>query len=127
MKQTPDLLLPASVQALTDEVKRCETALLVAKKALNEANRGAMIRCCCCAKAEPISTQVYIQTHWYTSPHGCTGGDYWNQGEAQWQCPNCWFVNRFDAESGRGYLDFYRPEIVALQHLFAKTEDTHRR
>lgn len=126
MSQTPDLLVPVSKSTALDEVKRCEALLAMAREAVKQINRGAMIRCCKCKKAEPISTQTYIQTHWYTSPHGCNGGDHWNQGEANWICPNCGFKNRFDDRKDSSHVGgFYRPEIVALKPLFAAVKDTY--
>ena len=35
-----------------------------------------------------------IQTHWYTPPRGCTEGDYWNEGELQFVCPETGIINR---------------------------------
>jgi hypothetical protein len=49
---------------------------------------------CSCGKMHTIKKCVAIQTHWYTPPHGCTGGDYWNEGELQIICPDTDFKNR---------------------------------
>lgn len=42
---------------------------------------------CGCGRLHRIKDCDLIQTHWYKSPHGCTGGDYWNSGEVQIICP----------------------------------------
>jgi hypothetical protein len=36
-----------------------------------------------------IRSLTYIQTHWYETPYGCTGGDLWREGEGQFDCPKC--------------------------------------
>jgi hypothetical protein len=41
-----------------------------------------------------IQDLEYVQTHWYESPHGCTGGDNWHKGEGQFICPKCGHRNR---------------------------------
>jgi hypothetical protein len=48
-----------------------------------------LVKCVCCSVATPIKDIDYIQTHYYTSPHGCSGGDYWNEGSGKMVCPNC--------------------------------------
>lgn len=42
---------------------------------------------CSCGKMHQIGKCTVVQTYWYTPPHGCTGGDYWNAGELQIICP----------------------------------------
>lgn len=42
---------------------------------------------CLCGKRHAFKKCDVIQTHWYTSPSGCTEGDYWNMGELQIICP----------------------------------------
>jgi hypothetical protein len=59
---------------------------------------------------------TYIQTHWYVSPHGCTGGDYWNEGEGQWRC-KCGHINRL----------YNKPEIQKLKRLFRDVENSYDR
>lgn len=49
---------------------------------------------CVCGHIHRIKDCVVIQTHWYVSPSGCTGGDYWNEGELQIVCPNTGQRNR---------------------------------
>jgi Zn ribbon nucleic-acid-binding protein len=70
-----------------------------------------------CGNGHPyeIRELEYLQTHWYVSPHGCTGGDYWNKGEGQYECPTCKEIWRLHN----------KPEIEALKHLFKSTKDTY--
>ena len=47
------------------------------------------VKCLHCKKHTPLKNALVVRTHWYTSPHGCTGGDYWNFGEYQFFCTKC--------------------------------------
>ena len=69
-----------------------------------------------CKAWHAIKDLVYIQTHWYTEPHGCTGGDYWSEGEGQWICPACGHRNRLYAT----------PEVEAMKRQFASVEKVHK-
>ena len=62
------------------------------------------IRCSACGKLSPVKNCTYIQTYWYTLPHGCTGGDYWNLGEGQFLCPNCETRNRLIFKSSESIV-----------------------
>jgi rubredoxin len=68
-----------------------------------------------CHKKVPAKELIYLQTHWYTRPHGCTGGDYWNQGEGQFKCPNCGVINRL----------YDRKDVEALRYVFKEIKDTY--
>ena len=68
-----------------------------------------------CGKRTQIRNLIYIQTHWYTAPHGCNGGDYWNAGEGQFDCPKCGHRNRL----------YDRPEIMELDLYFESIENVH--
>ncbi|MEK6843931.1 MAG: hypothetical protein AABX83_00740 [Nanoarchaeota archaeon] len=57
-------------------------------------NKNRRIKCGGCEDSHKIRDLTAIQTHWYTSPHGCTGGDYWNEGELQFICPETGIINR---------------------------------
>jgi rubredoxin len=89
------------------------------KKLLKELDRAierTIVACDGCRIAHVICDLTYIQTHWYTEPHGCTGGDYWNQGEGQWECPDCGHVNRL----------YNKPEIEKLKRYFATVVKTYK-
>lgn len=68
-----------------------------------------------CGKEAEIRDLVYIQTHWYVPPSGCSDGDYWRSGEGQYECPHCGHLNRLHD----------RPEIVSLSSMFRGITDTH--
>ncbi len=64
-----------------------------------------------------IGDLEYIQTHWYTEPYSCTGGDYWNAGEGQFVCPKCLKLNRL----------YERPDVVDMKQFFGSVRDTYER
>lgn len=61
---------------------------------LRAAIGNSFLTCLSCKKKSKVSTITLIQTHWYVAPQGCTGGDYWNAGEKQYNCPKCGHRNR---------------------------------
>ncbi len=68
-----------------------------------------------CGKKSQIRNLVYIQTHYYVSPYSCSGGDYWNEGEGQFDCPKCGYRNRL----------YDRPEIMDLDRYFEGIENEY--
>ncbi len=62
--------------------------------AIDERNRKRKIQCGACDDFHEIGNLKAIQTHWYTPPTGCTEGDYWNDGELQYVCPETGIINR---------------------------------
>ncbi len=69
-----------------------EESLILEK--IDKRNKKRSIPCGGCSKPHQIGDLTAIQTHWYTQPHGCTEGDYWNEGELQFVCPETGIVNR---------------------------------
>ena len=67
-----------------------------------------------CGRMTQVRKLIYIQTHWYVSPHGCTEGDYWKEGEGQFDCPKCGNRNQL----------YDRPEIEEMKWRFKRIEDT---
>lgn len=49
---------------------------------------------CSCGARHRICDIDLLVTHWYTQPHGCTGGDYWSEGEWNFVCQKCGIRNR---------------------------------
>lgn len=76
----------AEIKAL--DIRRKE---LVAQLKLERSRKKIL---CSCKKMHAIKDLVVIQTHWYTEPYGCTGGDYWSEGELQFLCPETEVRNR---------------------------------
>lgn len=68
-----------------------------------------------CKRLSKISNIIYIQTHWYTEPYSCAGGDYWNEGEGQFNCPKCGVLNRL----------YERPEVEKMKYIFKEIKKTY--
>lgn len=85
-------------------------------KSLRDANvKRTSILCKFCKNKSHIRSVIYIQTHWYVRPYGCTEGDYWKSGEGNWDCLVCGRRNRL----------FDKPEIVAMKRLFASVRECY--
>lgn len=82
---------------------------------LDEAMRRKLLTCSHCERRTRVGDLVYIQTYYYVTPWGCTGGDYWAPGEGQYECPKCRRRNR----------SWNRPEIIKLQRYFKKIVKEH--
>ena len=81
----------ANLEDQLKEVRYEENRIL---SAIDERNKKRIIQCGGCSNSHEIGNLEAIQTHWYTEPHGCTGGDYWNEGELQFVCPETGIINR---------------------------------
>ncbi len=70
-------------------------------KQLHEKRGTRKIPCGYCNyKNNTIKNLTFVQTMWYTQPHGCMGGDHWNQGDYGFYCLKC---------SGFNCLNFNHP------------------
>lgn len=91
------------------------------EKELHEATGRVFVKCednnygKGCGRKSRLRNLTYIATHWYTEPYGCTGGDYWSEGEGQFDCPHCGHRNRL----------YNRKEVQALKHHFKAVVDSH--
>lgn len=110
--------MSAALRRAEAEKRAIEEKLAAADKrvAVAQANRSA--QCEHCKKRTRIRRLIFIQTYWYTPPHGCTGGDYWNAGEGQWICPRCRHLNRMCGFNGQEWL-------AELMEHFASVFDKH--
>jgi len=95
---------------------------LMASIATEQAKKENILRettyeCAACGQTNAIKDTVFIQTHWYVSPHGCTGGDYWKQGEGQCDCPKC----------GARLRLYNAPQLTNLKRLFKEVKEEHKR
>lgn len=101
------LLVPYDLGSSVKAEQRYAEALRIAVEKRKDIERQCLLQCQKCSAESVVGETEYIQTHWYTSPHGCTGGDYWNAGEGQWVCPNG-HKNRLHDQ----------PEVVKLKYVF---------
>ena len=125
-EKAPSELVPAFVPSglavAKHRVETAEAEVAAAQKDLDALLGETHVACTSqvatgkgCGHLFPVKVLTYIQTHWYTEPYGCTGGDYWNSGEGQFICPNCGHKNRLYAS----------PEVTALKHVFKAVEDVY--
>lgn len=80
--------------AIKLRIKNAQETLARAEKDLRDVRARRTILCSC-GKHHAIGKLALIVTHWYTPPHGCSGGAYWNEGEWQFTCPISGRRNRF--------------------------------
>ncbi len=68
-----------------------------------------------CGAYQTVGSSLYLQTHYYVQPHGCTGGDYNKQGEGQTKCTSCMKTIRLG----------WNPEIEKLKRYFSAVVDVY--
>lgn len=107
----------ARINVLLQEVAELNKSLRAKHEDLDKARADQPVVCEKCGTVHRVKNLEYIQTHWYTSPSGCTDGDYWNVGEGQYQCPVCETIWRL----------YDCPELTSLKHLFKSVRDTYDR
>ena len=88
--------------------------------------KNRTIRCASCKQDHAIKDLVAIQTHWYVSPTGCTGGDYWQEGELQFICPETNVINRLlfqqKSEAENKFRSIYKSLFKEVIQNHGKTE-----
>lgn len=113
----PDLGGPSE-----EEVAKAHAVLVEHYAAIDRQNADSLIRCegnvlgKGCGELLRIGDLEYIQTHWYTPPRSCSGGDYWQQGEGNFYCPKCGHRNR----------TFNRTEVETLKGHFKSIVEEHK-
>lgn len=75
------------------------------------------VQCGECKKRSKIKSVVFIQTHWYVPPRGCTEGAYWNPGEGQFICPKCGIRNRLLSDESK--------KLNEIKGCFAEVKDDY--
>ncbi len=80
--------------SLEDQLKKLHQQEKQILKKIDARNKNRKIKCEACKNYHKIKDLKAIQTYWYTPPQGCTGGDYWNEGELQFVCPETGIINR---------------------------------
>jgi len=113
-------------------VKKATEQLAKAQGALR-AERGRRMILCSCGKRHQICKLVRVVTHWYVEPHGCTGGDYWREGEWAFICPKTQVRNRllfddYDVEWDKMETEGAEGEFKRIyDRCFAKSMDVYER
>jgi hypothetical protein len=99
----------SSLEVINKKIERAAKRITALRTEREEIlKRELKVTCGKCSTSTPIGELTYIQTHWYESPWGCTGGDTWHKGEGQTVCPGCSsrlrFINNSSHYSEHKYL-----------------------
>jgi hypothetical protein len=120
------------VKQLNAEVAELEQEMKALEKKRDELLGRTLVQCINsrygkgCGKKHRICNLVYIRTHWYVQPYGCTGGDYWNEGEGNFICPACQHRNTLVDWHGRDPV-IGREKLSGLKYQFKSIVDEHER
>jgi hypothetical protein len=122
------------VSAAAKKVERANKQLAKALAELADERRRRTIKCGSCPDSHAIGDLHLLVTHFYIEPHGCTGGDYWKEGEWQFVCPATKAINRImfnDFDQDWKERDTIRvaaePTFKWIyRSLFKSHEDVHR-
>lgn len=122
---------------LNERVAQAEAALKAARADRDFMRARRRITCACsCGKAYAIGRLHLIVTHFYIEPHGCTGGDYWKEGEWQFVCPTSGIINRLLFDDY--HVDWKKRDCIDIaaeptfkhlypRHLWGSFEKVHNR
>lgn len=108
--------LDKNIAAVQAQINAYRDSIAVLQAQQDDLKKQTVLTCPNCDEDEQIQNLTYIQTHWYTPPRGCTEGDYWNEGEGQYECPHC-----------KNRLRLYKaPHIEAMKKLFKEIVKEHK-
>lgn len=108
--------LDKDIAAVQTQINAYQSSIAVLQTQIDDLKRRTVLTCPHCDQDEQIQNLVYIQTHGYTPPRGCTEGDYWNEGEGQYECPHC-----------KNRLRLYKaPQIEAMKRLFKEVVNEYK-
>lgn len=117
-----EYFMPPLTGPTDQQVRDAEGVLEERKQAVAEQAKATLVRCTTqaatgkgCGALHAVRDVTYIQTHWYTGPYGCSGGDYWSRGEGQFMCPDCGHRNRL----------YRSPSIEQMKHHFRAIEEIY--
>lgn len=112
-----------TLKELYEDKKKAKAKLKQINEWIDERKKETIVQCTYsypygegCGMGFQIGGLEYIQTHWYESPYGCTGGDNWFESEGQFDCPACGHRNRL----------YDKPDIEALKYLFKSIKDEYK-
>ena len=94
-------------------VSRAEVSLQERMKALSALKESSIVECYSCDAELTVKDLIYIQYYNYVKPYGCTEGDYWQEHEGSFYCPECGEENRL----------YNRKEVADLRKYFKSIDD----
>lgn len=77
------------------QIEEAQAILEKVKESEFKQKQNTLIQCEC-GNTQKVKDSVFYQTHWYTPPCGCSGGDYWNLGEGRVICSSCGLMIRLN-------------------------------
>lgn len=111
------MIVHETLKSLEKKKENLLKRLRAIEKDIQAEQSKILIDCTKCHAQHAIGDLTYIRTHWYEQPYSCTGGDIWHEGEGNFKCPSCGYVNR----------TYTREEYEKLQYRFKEIVDTHER
>lgn len=99
---------------VNEQVAEIEAQIAALKDKIAEVQRSRLLVCHHCRGQSVISTLTYIQTFYYVSPRGCSGGDYYMPSEGRYTCPRCGELNRLQKFQGHEGVDKLKPYFGAV-------------
>lgn len=111
------------LKTLNSKIEKTKSRLKTLETERNELIRYTLIQCtgswtqAGCNRKFHIKDLVFIQTRWYVEPYSCSGGDYWKDGEGQFECPGCGCSNKISRDS-KDTDPRWHPGFYALKYHF---------
>lgn len=93
-----------NLRTLDRQKKKLEANIKTINEEIRATKQRQRFRCSKCSRITKLANVIFIQTHWYESPYGCTGGDNWYSGEIQLACPKCGVRHRLINETKTGLM-----------------------
>jgi len=101
------------------QLAKIDQEILSLQKEKVRLQKLTVAKCTHCNKGTTIAKLTFIQTKWYVPPRGCSEGDYWNNGEGQWQCPHCNKIVRLIPPNAQV------EKLTALKYQFRDIKEVH--
>ncbi len=122
-KDKEKLVFEQITKIIEHEISEKEIELKDLKKKLLDHKKKLIMQCTAdacgsnkgCGALFSIGDAIYIRTHWYEGPHGCTDGDIWHVGDGEVICPHCNAKTRL----------YDRPELNKKEYLFKNVIEAH--
>jgi predicted RNA-binding Zn-ribbon protein involved in translation (DUF1610 family) len=117
-------MIPASFSVykanrdIIDEIDAAETEINRLRNVIKSGQGKLRFKCPECKKLSMLKDTDSVQHHYYIEPHGCTGGDYWNEDGVSWCCPKC----------GQGLKPDYKEREAwqSMSYYFKSKTDEHK-
>jgi len=88
---------------IRQKIERDEKQLLKLQKRLQVLKGRQTIKCNACGHENELNSLTLEVEYYYVEPYGCSGGDYWTDGDApayNITCPICLTKKRYTEDTG---------------------------